>query len=129
MTSMQSSAWPDRLMSRLLFVDVDESTPNAAATTQRAERAFGLSLAFSGIRCILQYVVLPFVLPLLGIAAGAASTINLVISLLAVVAIISSLRRFWKVRYQYRWQYLAVAVVTLAILATFILMDLGIELA
>ena len=125
MTTMQSSAWPDRLMGRLLFVDMGEQPADAAATTQRAERAFGLSLAFSGIRCILQYVVLPFVLPLLGIATSAASQINLVISLLAVVAIISSLRRFWKVRYHYRWQYLAVALVTLAVLATFILMDLG----
>jgi len=122
---MQSSAWPDRLMGRLLFVDMREQPADAKATTERAERAFGLSLAFSGIRCVLQYVVLPFVLPLLGIATSAASQINLVISLLAVVAIISSLRRFWKVRYHYRWQYLAVALVTLAILTTFILMDLG----
>jgi ABC-type iron transport system FetAB permease component len=128
-TSLQATAWADRLMSRLLFVDMRQQPADPQATTQRAERAFGLSLAFSGLRCILQYVVLPFVLPLLGIAASAATHINFVISLLAVTAVIASLRRFWKVRYHYRWQYLAVALVTLAILATFILMDLGVDIA
>ena len=126
---MQSSAWADRLMGRLLFVDMTDQPADATTTTKRAERAFGLSLAFSGIRCVLQYVVLPFVLPLLGIATSAGTYINFAISLLAVVAVISSLRRFWKVRYQYRWQYLAVALVTLAILTTFILMDLGVDIA
>ncbi len=124
MTTLHTTAWPDRLMGRLLWVDMSAQPADAAGTTKRAERAFGLSLAFSGIRCVLQYVVLPFVLPLLGIAVSAASQINMVISVLAVIAIISSLRRFWKVRYAYRWQYLAVALVTLTVLLVFIQMDL-----
>jgi hypothetical protein len=111
-------------MSRLLCVDMHPASADAVEKTRRAERAFGLSLAFSGLRCILQYVLLPFVLPLLGIAADAATPIYLIISLLAVVSIVASLRRFWRVRYQYRWQYLAMALVTLAMLAAFIQMDL-----
>lgn len=114
--------WPDRLMGRLLFVDVQ---PQPAGSAETAKNAFGLSLAFSAIRCILQYVLLPFVLPVLGIAAGAATPIYLLISVLAVVAIISSLRRFWKIGYRYRWQYLAIALVTLGMLAVFIQTDLA----
>lgn len=125
MTTRTTTLWPDRLMSRLLFVDMRDPHADAEDKTKRAERAFGLSLAFSGVRCILQYAILPFVLPVLGIAADAATHINLIISLLAIVAIVSSLRRFWKVRYQYRWQYLAMALVTLAVLAAFIQMDLS----
>jgi hypothetical protein len=122
--AMQSTLWADRLMSRLLFVPPLEPSVDEAATTRRAERAFTLSLMFSGVRCLLQYAVLPFVLPVLGIAAGAASYINLVITVLAVVSIIASLRRFWRVGYRYRWQYLGVALVTLVIFAFYIQMDL-----
>jgi hypothetical protein len=122
---MQSTLWADRLMSRLLFVPALEPTADEAAKTRRAERAFTLSLMFSGVRCVLQYAILPFVLPVLGIAAGAASYINLVITVLAVVSIIASLRRFWRVGYRYRWQYLGVALVTLVIFAFYIQMDLA----
>lgn len=117
--------WPDRIMSRLLFVETHDTAAAAAETTQSAERAFGLSLAMSGIRCVLQYVLLPFVLPVLGIAAEAAAPVYLGISLVAIVSIIASLRRFWKVRYHYRWQYLAMALVMLAMLAVFILTDIS----
>lgn len=110
-------------MSRLLFVSPNPAP--AAETRQSAERAFTVSLAFSGFRCVLQYVLLPFVLPVLGIAAEAAAPVYLLISFAAVVSIITSLRRFWKVGYQYRWQYLAMAVVILAMLAVFILTDLS----
>lgn len=119
---MQSVMWPDRLMGRLLFVNVQ---PQSADSAETAKNAFGLSLAFSAIRCILQYVLLPFVLPVLGIATGAAAPIYLLISVLAVVAIVSSLRRFWKIRYRYRWQYLAIALVTLGMLVVFIQTDLA----
>lgn len=119
---MQSSMmWLDRFVGRLLFVDVEprRNEPDA----QRAERAFGFSLVFSGVRCILQYVVLPFVLPILGIAAEAATSILLVINALAIVSVFYSLRRFWQIGYSRRWQYLAVAAVTLVILTVFIAMD------
>jgi hypothetical protein len=120
----------DHLIGRLLLIRQRPAPVSSAAssdaagqTTQRAERAFGASLLFSGIRCILQYVVLPFVLPLIGVAADAAVSISLVINILAIVLIIYSLRRFWQIGYRYRWQYLGVAMIALILLSAFILLD------
>ncbi len=93
---------------------------------QRAERAFGFSLIFSGVRCILQYAILPFVLPVIGVTSEAAVPISLAINLVAITLIIYSLRRFWKIGYRYRWQYLGIAVVALVLLVAFIALDLQI---
>lgn len=114
----------DRFVGRLLFVE----TPAAPATRpdkdERSERAFGFSLVFSGIRCILQYAILPFVLPVLGVTMDAAAPISLGINLLAIVLIVYSLRRFWKVGYRHRWRYLPVALTALMLLVAFIVLDL-----
>ena len=113
----------DSLMSRLLFV-----SPAAAVSgdrqTRRAENALTLSLMFSGLRCILQYALLPFLLPIVGVAADAAVPILLLINLIAMASIFFSLRRFWTIGYKHRWGYLAVALTALTLLLTFTLHDL-----
>ena len=116
----------DLIVARLLFVDVQPNPDTTKTNMQRrAERVFGLSLLFSGVRCVLQYVVLPFVLPLLGIASDAAVPLMLGISILAVLSIIVSLRRFWSIGYSYRWHYLVVAMVAISLLCVFIVLDLN----
>lgn len=117
----------DHIMSRLLLINSpSDAAPkgNAAAQTRRAENALTLSLMFSGIRCILQYALLPFLLPVAGIAADATIPILLLINLLAMASIFFSLRRFWTIGYQYRWGYLAVALAALTLLLAFTLYDL-----
>jgi hypothetical protein len=124
---MQSTTlWFDRLIGRLLFVDVQSKiTAENDLLAQRAERTFGASVMFSGIRCVLQYAVLPFVLPLIGIAAETALPVMLAINVLAIISIFFSLRRFWQIGYKYRWQYLIVALAALAVLTAFIALDLS----
>jgi hypothetical protein len=95
----------DRLIGRVLLVPAPSGEVAGAAAP--AERAFGFSLAFSGVRCILQYVILPFVLPLVGVASAAAVPITMALSLVAIVSLIASLRRFWRIDYKGKWQYLA----------------------
>jgi hypothetical protein len=93
--------------------------------TRSAENAFGLALMFSGVRCVMQYVFLPFVLPVIGLAGGFSAMISLVINTMAVAAIIFSVRTFWKVDYKYKWHYLPVAAVALLLLGSFILLDIA----
>ena len=121
----------DRLVGRLLFVTPQPATVPAIegeasgqTNTAGAERAFGFSLAFSGVRCILQYVILPFVLPLLGLAGALAAHLTLLINVVAIVALVASLRRFWRTNYKGKWQYLAIAVPSLGILNAFFVMDI-----
>ena len=115
----------DHIMSRLLFINPAAATGNdAALQTRRAENALSLSLMFSGMRCILQYVLLPFLLPIVGVAADAAAPILLLINLIAIASIFFSLRRFWTIGYKRRWAYLVVALAALTLLTAFTLYDL-----
>jgi hypothetical protein len=61
--------------------------------------------------------VLPFVLPLLGVATsatlgivtGAALSLLLILDVIAAIAIVAALRRLWRLQHPRRWQYLPVA--------------------
>ena len=112
----------DRVMQTILLIPAHELTP--VETDRTAENAFGASLIFSGIRCTLQYAILPFVLPVIGVATNAAVPLLLLLNVLAMVSIVFSLRRFWTVGYKYRWQYLFVAFFALILLTAFLIMDI-----
>jgi len=113
----------DTLIGRLLFVRAQEQI--ATESDHPAERAFSFALLFSGVRCIIMYVVLPFLLPLMGIAGNFSLAFDILINLIAITAIIYSLRRFWIVDYKRKWQYLPVALVALCLLIAFIALDVS----
>jgi hypothetical protein len=92
----------DRFMRRLLRVD-----QAAPATAASARKALQTSVVVSGIRCLLTYIVLPFVVPFLGLAAGVTPIIGAVIGIIAAVCIVSSMRRFWRSDHRARWGYTA----------------------
>ena len=92
----------DRFMRRLLRVD-----QAAPATAASARKALQTSVVVSGIRCLLTYIVLPFVVPFLGLAAGVTPVIGAVIGIIAAVCIVSSMRRFWRSDHRARWGYTA----------------------
>ena len=116
----------DSLMTRLLLVKpaARAAEADAAGTARKAENALTLSLAFSGARCILQYAVLPFLLPLVGVAADATVPLLLLINLAAMLSIFFSLRRFWTIGYAHRWRYLVVASAALVLLVAFTCYDI-----
>ncbi len=117
----------DGFMSRLLLIDQRgriTAASDETAQTRRAENALTISLLFSGIRCILQYALLPFLLPIIGVAADATVPILLLINLIAIVSIFLSLRRFWTIGYKHRWSYLLVALAALTLLIAFTAYDI-----
>lgn len=113
----------DTVIARLLFVTPASEVYDDSRTTQ-AENAFSFALIFSGVRCVLMYAILPFVLPIIGVAGEFGLWIDLLINSIAIGAIIYSLRRFWKINYKRKWQYLPVALVALALLIAFIALDI-----
>ena len=117
----------DNVMTRLLLIRAGASIAapeDDAALRRGAENALTLSLMFSGAHCLLQYVLLPFLLPVVGIAADATVPILLLINLAAMVSIFFSLRRFWTIGYAHRWRYLVVAVAALVLLLAFTVYDI-----
>jgi len=122
-----NATWADNVMTRLLLIRAEAgfaARENEAALKQGAENALTLSLMFSGARCLLQYALLPFLLPVIGIAADATVPILLLINLAAMASIFFSLRRFWTIGYAHRWRYLVVALAALVLLLAFTVYDI-----
>jgi len=68
-----------------------------------AERVFSTSVVVSGVRCVLAYVVFPWILPLVGIASRVGAGLGLAIGAVAIVFNVVSIRRFQSSRHRYRW--------------------------
>lgn len=96
----QSNAPSDRFMRRLLRLPEGKSS-----TAAEARSAFQTSLFLSASRCLLMYVVFPFVLPVVGVARGVGPYLGVAIGLLAMVSITYSIRRFWRADHSKRWHY------------------------
>lgn len=104
----------DRAIAWVLRVPPQPLVPWQAVVTT-SSRPLGMPLLLAGVRCTLRYVVLPFVLPLLGIVTGAGLGIVLLLDVIAAIAIVATLRQLWRCQHSRRWQYLPVAL-TLAVL-------------
>jgi hypothetical protein len=79
------------------------------ATERSARKVFEVSVYISAARCLLTYIVLPFIFPIIGVSMSATPAIGLPISLIAIVADVASIRRFWRADHKYRWHYTALA--------------------
>ncbi len=92
----------DAFMRRLLRVRTGE------ATRESAQRAFGTSILLSTVRCMLTYVVLPLLKPVVDLSGGVGPVLGLLIGAVSAVAIVASMRRFWAADHRWRWGYTVV---------------------
>ena len=94
------------------------------ATTDAAQRAFSTSVLVSAVRCVLTYLVLPFLAPALGLAAGVGPAIGLPIEAVAIASNVMTIRRFWAADHRWRWAYTALAVTVIALLVVLMAEDI-----
>lgn len=79
--------------------------PEERASGTSAERLFGKSLLLSTIRCLLTYIVLPLLKPVVDLSGGVGPVLGLLIGTISAVAIVASMRRFWAADHRMRWGY------------------------
>lgn len=111
----------DRFMRRLLRLPVD----GPKATAADAQKAFQTSIVVASVRCLLMYVVFPFVLPAIGLASGVGPWIGLPISVAAIVAISMSIRRFWRADHSKRWHYTVLGATVIGFLVYLVVKDIA----
>jgi hypothetical protein len=111
----------DRLMRRVLRLP----TEGPAASAADARRAFQTSLMVATVRCLLMYIVFPFVLPAVGLSTGVGPLIGLPISAVAIVAIVMSIRRFWRADHSKRWHYTILGTTVIGFLVVLVVLDLA----
>lgn len=106
-------------MRRLLRLPTDAPKASEASARLLVER----SLLISMVRCLLTYVLLPFVAPVVGFATGVAPAVGIAVGTVAIVANVASVRRFWRADHRYRWHYTALAATIVVLLVWLIVAD------
>ncbi|MCS6909725.1 MAG: hypothetical protein NZM11_04045 [Anaerolineales bacterium] len=94
--------------------------------TTRAElkndAVVGGVVLWAALRCTVQYVLLPFVLPLIGLSGAVSLWLSAAISLFALGVMLFNLKRLWHSRW--RWRYLALSLVAGSVIVLFLYLDL-----
>ena len=119
-TGFRSDAPADRFMRRLLGVREPHRGSDAAA-----HRAFRTSVLVSAVRCIITYVVVPVVVPLLSLSGWVAAPIGIALCVYAVVNGIVSLKRFWRSDHAQRWVYTGFMAIVFIVLGIALVSDLS----
>ena len=88
------------------------------------DRTFRWSLVVSGIRCTLQYLVLPWLLPLFGFASGVGVAVTIVIGIVAIGFNAFSIVRMRRSDHAWRTAVIAVNVIVIALLSVLLVQDL-----
>jgi len=110
----------DQFMRRILRVP-DERKPVPESDTHRI---FGASILLSATRCLLSYIVLPILLPAIGLAKGVGPYIGIPIGILALTFDFLGIRRFWLADHHQRWLFSAVYAVVGAMVLTLLVVDI-----
>ena len=101
---------PDRAMRRVLRIP-DE---RVAASEDGAHRLFSVSIALSALRCLLTYIILPILSPLIGAATSVGPGIGIPLAVVALLFDYRGIRRFWLADHRWRWQMTGIYLVVMA---------------
>src|SRR5581483_769328 len=84
-----------------------------------AQRALTFGLLLSALRCTVQYILLPVVLPWAGFAAAIPTWILLLLGIVAIGFLARNVRNLWMLHHARRWRYFALASIATAALLVF----------
>lgn len=101
------------------------SAPTATTNEDPAARVFSTSVLISGVRCLLAYIVFPWMLPALGFAGSAGPGIGLPIGLLAIGFNVASIRRFWASEHRWKWHITVLNGSVIVLLTVLVVQDLS----
>lgn len=82
-----------------------------------AHHAFRVSVLISALRCVITYVMVPVLVPVLSLGGWVAAPVGLALCVIAAVNGVVSLRRFWRADHPQRWTYTVFIAVVFAILS------------
>jgi hypothetical protein len=91
----------DRRMRR--FLRLPETGPKVSIID--AQNAFSKSIAISATRCIITYLAIPLLLPLVDLSGAVGPILGLLLGAVSMVAIVFATRRFFAADHKWRWAY------------------------
>jgi len=111
----------DLFMRKLLRVPEGPARANA----QSAQRMFSQSILISATRCLITYVLLPIVAPVIGKVSGIGPAVGIPLGLVAMTFDVLAVRRFWLADHRYRW----ICTGVYAVIISFLLVLMGIDIS
>ena len=88
-----------------------------------AQNKLRSSIIISGIRCIITYLLVPIVTPIIGFMGAVAAPVSITLSLIAIGFGYNSLKRFWLADHPLRWRYTIFIAVVWVLLVVGIIVD------
>jgi hypothetical protein len=108
-------------MRRLLRLPQD----SRGASRVAAQQAFSRSVWISAARCLLTYIVLPILGPIVGFSGRVGPVLGLTVGAVSMVAIVASIRRFFASDHRWRWRYTAIGGSILVLLVVQSVIDIS----
>jgi hypothetical protein len=107
-------------MCRLLRVP-----PAPVAVSERStQRLFSGSILLSALRCLLTYIILPLLAPLVGAATKVGADVGLPLGIVALVFDVRGVRRFWLAGHRQRWLMTAVYAAVMGLVLALVIGDI-----
>jgi hypothetical protein len=103
--------------------DLASEPTGAQSREAAAQRAFSTSILVSATRCLLTYIVLPFVAPAFGVAADVGPGLGIAIGAVAIGSNVLTIRRFHAAQHRWRWAYTAIALTVITLLLVLMVGD------
>lgn len=79
----------------------------------------------SGIRCLVTYLLVPVLVPIIGFAGIVAAPIGILLCIVAGVSGVYSVRRFWASNHRCRWMYTWFIAIVFVVLAIALVTDIA----
>ena len=98
---------------------------STAGGSDVATRTFSTSMLVSGVRCLLAYVVFPWLLPLLGVTRGVGPGVGLIIGVVAIAFNLGSIVRFWRTDHRLKWMVIPINIAVIALLLILVGFDIA----
>lgn len=95
------------------------------ASKDSAERFFSGAILLSAARCLVSYIVLPVIAPLVGGTAGVGPLVGIPIGVVALVFDVIGIRRFWLANHRWRWAMTWVYGLVMLMVIAFLVVDIS----
>jgi len=95
----------DRFMYRMLRIRPEQIDKIDMEAIAGAHRAFRWAIVVSAVRCIISYVLIPILIPLLSVMGSLAAPITIALCVVALVNGWLGVRRFWVTDHRGKWGY------------------------
>jgi hypothetical protein len=103
----------------------ETTLPRSASTAENPPIAqfgtvvIGIPLVLTAIRCTLQYILVPFVLPLLGVSAAFSPLANIAAGLFSIGVILYNLKTLWSTNWRKRYLLIAAVFVPFILVSVY----------